>query len=76
VVSSNVCAIPEICGGGGIFCDPDDAQGVADALARLLNDADAWASFSRRAGENAARFSWATCTPPLASVFEELAGHG
>jgi glycosyltransferase involved in cell wall biosynthesis len=75
VVSSNVCAIPEICGAGGIFCDPDDIAGIAAALKRLIEDEGEWRRLSGLARENAERFVWSRCSRPLVDLFAELAGN-
>ncbi len=68
VVSSTAGAIPEICGAGGIYRDPDDVEGVAAALRTLIADDAAWAQCSAAARENAARFSWAECSRPLVEL--------
>lgn len=73
VVSSTVCAIPEICGAGGLFRDPDDVAGVAAALRTLLADDAEWLRLSDAARANAARFSWAECSRPLVEWVEEMA---
>ena len=73
VVSSTVCAIPEICGAGGRFCAPDDVAGVAAALRILLEDDVEWVRLSAAARTNAARFSWAECSRPLVDLVAELA---
>ena len=74
VVSSTVCAIPEICGAGGLFRDPDDVAGTAAALRTLLEDDAGWKRFSAAARTNAARFSWNECSRPLIGLVAELAG--
>ena len=88
VVCSNVCAVPEVCGEGGLFCDPDDIDGIADALQTLLrvsNDwkkdgveaqppSRDWKNFSELARENADRFQWSECSRPLVDVFKDLRG--
>ena len=71
VVSSTVCAIPEICGAGGLFRDPDDVAGVAAALRTLLADEPEWRRLSAAALANAARFSWTECSRPLVDLVEE-----
>ena len=74
VVSSAVCAIPEICGAGGLFFDPDDVAGVAAALRTLLEDEAEWRRLSAAARANAARFSWDECSRPLVELVGEWAG--
>ena len=74
VVCSNVCAVPEICGEGGLCCDPDDVHAVSAALRRLLTDAGEWSRLSALARTNADRFRWPECSRPLAGAFRRLAG--
>lgn len=74
VVSSAVCAIPEICGEGGWFRDPDDVRGIAEALRALIEDDAEWGRLSALARANAARFSWGECSRPLVDLFAELDG--
>jgi glycosyltransferase involved in cell wall biosynthesis len=58
VVGSNASSIPEVVGNAGVLRPPDDAEGMAAALARLATNADFRAELSRRALAQAARFSW------------------
>jgi len=71
VVGSTAGAMPEIGGEGGLYCSPDDIEGLAAALERLLTDADEWRRLSERARANAARFTWAACSRPLVDLFAE-----
>lgn len=72
VISSTVCAIPEICGAGGRYCDPDDVPAVAAALGQLLQDDTEWQQLSAAARTNAARFVWAQCSQPLINVIADV----
>ena len=74
VVSSAVCAIPEICGEGGVFLYPDDSDGIAAALQTLIEDESEWRRLSGLARKNAERFVWSRCSRPLVDLFAELAG--
>jgi len=65
VVSSDCCAIPEVCGGGGVYPPPGDADAVAAALVSLLTDERAWSGRSEAARANAGRFRWDECSRPL-----------
>jgi alpha-1,3-rhamnosyl/mannosyltransferase len=38
VVAANVTALPEVVGDAGLLVDPDDVEGWADAMIRLLED--------------------------------------
>lgn len=72
VVTSTVCAMPEIGGEGGLFCDPDDIAGIAEALKILVEDDTEWRRRSRLARENAERFAWSRCSRPLVDLFMEM----
>ncbi len=73
VVSADCCAIPEICGTGGIFVDPDDAASAASAIGGLLNSEQEWRACSQRARDNSARFRWSEVTLPMRDYFQKLA---
>lgn len=60
VIASNCTSIPEVVGDGGICVNPDDLDGAAKAMTRLLADSAAWKAFSERARLQANRFSWQT----------------
>jgi glycosyltransferase involved in cell wall biosynthesis len=72
VVSSNCCAIPEVCGAGGLFPDPGDIDATVDALLLLLSDDDRWHELSIAAIANAERFRWEQCTRPLMKMFDVI----
>ena len=72
VVSSNVCAVPEVCGDGGLFLDPDDIEGIAAALERLLTDDVEWRRLSVQASRNAGKYTWERCSAPLVDLFAGL----
>ena len=68
VVSSAVCAVPEICGEGGLYFLPDAVDGVAGGLALLLEDEHEWQRMSQAARLNADRFVWKKCSLPLVEL--------
>ena len=72
VISSNCCAIPEVCGDGGVYPDPGDFKTVADQLARLLTDDNAWTQLSEAAIQNADKYRWDFCSQPLMRMFESF----
>ena len=74
VVTSTVCAMPEIGGEGGLYRDPDDIPAIAEALTKLLTDADEWQRRSQLARANAARYQWQTCSQPLVDLIAEMTG--
>ena len=58
VITSNVSSLPEVVGDAALLIDPLDATSIADAMARVLTDADLRADLVRRGRERAKAFSW------------------
>ena len=59
IVSSTSSSLPEVLGDDALLVDPDDVEGLGDALARVLDDADLAADLRQRGLIRAARYSWA-----------------
>jgi glycosyltransferase involved in cell wall biosynthesis/2-polyprenyl-3-methyl-5-hydroxy-6-metoxy-1,4-benzoquinol methylase len=74
VVSTPVGGIPEVVrdGENGLLVPPGDPRGLADALARLLDDADLVASMSRTAAEFVAKRDFRDCVAPLVERFSKI----
>jgi glycosyltransferase involved in cell wall biosynthesis len=70
VVSTNCCAIPEVCGAGGLYPEAGDAETTAQMLRDLLTDRESWRGLSEKARSNAARFRWDDCSRPLLQIFD------
>lgn len=58
VVTSNVSSLPEVVGDAALLVDPMDADGIADAIARILGDAGLRAELVRRGHQRVQAFSW------------------
>jgi len=58
VVGSNAAAIPEIAGNAALLFDPDDADGMADAVRRLRTDPQFREEIAAKGRARAAEFSW------------------
>lgn len=71
VVTSNCCAVPEICGEGGVYVHPDDTRSLAEELIRVLTDEVVHAEYSERSLENVKRFNWVQCSSPLVKLLDE-----
>jgi glycosyltransferase involved in cell wall biosynthesis len=72
VVASNSSAIPEIGGEGGLYAAPQDVDGAAEALFKLLTDNQYWCSISQKAIENSKKYQWDTCSKPMLKMFNIL----
>ena len=69
VISTDCCAIAEICSGAGLFGPVNDPQWTADALQVALGDNPKWQAWSDQARANASRLTWENC----AQAFKEIA---
>ena len=67
-VGSNATSIPEVVGDAGLLCDPRDADALADALVRVLEEPGLAEELRRRGLERAAAFTW----DRTAEAFERL----
>jgi glycosyltransferase involved in cell wall biosynthesis len=73
VVSSSSSSLPEVVGEAGLLIDPHDAEGLADALERLLLDEQLHAEYRRRGLDQAATFTWQAAAQALLGVYQGLA---
>jgi glycosyltransferase involved in cell wall biosynthesis len=74
LVASNLSAIPEVVGSGGLLLDPKDEGAWADAILRILRDPDVRRDLSRRGVERARDFSAARSAKQVLRVYEEVSG--
>ena len=58
VVTSCVSSLPELVGDAGLTVDPNSVDGIADALARLVNSASLRDEYRERGIARASHFSW------------------
>jgi len=68
VISTDCCAIAEICSGAGDFGPVGDAEWTAAALHKALIDDDQWGQWSAAARARAATLTWDQCAKPLLSI--------
>ena len=67
-VGSNATSIPEVVGDAGLLCDPRNAEALAAALVRVLEEPGLADELRRRGLERAAAFTW----DRTAEAFERL----
>ena len=58
VVASNRGALPEVIGDAGPLVDPDDIEGLADALGRMVDNSTFAAASIAKGLQRARRFTW------------------
>jgi glycosyltransferase involved in cell wall biosynthesis len=74
VVASNRGSLPEIVGEGGLLLEPDDVEGLAEAMKRLLNDDTLWGDLRQKGLAHAASFSWEKTAQETLAVYREVKG--
>lgn len=70
IVSTNRCAIAEVCEGAGQFGPVGDVQWTADALHRAMTDQSQWDQWSATAVQRASQLTWNTCAQPFRHIPE------
>lgn len=74
IITTRCSAMPEVAGEAGNYCQPDDPQGMRDAMCRLIEDHSHW-QVCREAGlQQAALFSWERCAKITAHAYRQVLG--
>jgi glycosyltransferase involved in cell wall biosynthesis len=76
VVASSASSLPEVVGDAALLVDPDDVEGWAAALGRLLYDEELGEEMQRRGLARAARFSWQRVARETLQVYEQVGRGG
>lgn len=71
VVGSNTASLPEVVGDAGVLLPPLEAEGMAGALIQLATDEGFRLEMSRRALDQAARFSWGRTARATLEIYHE-----
>ncbi len=69
VLASDICALPEVVGDGGMLLDPDDPAAWAAAMDRLLSDRAHLADLRLRSKQRGAEFEWKHAAEQLAITY-------
>jgi glycosyltransferase involved in cell wall biosynthesis len=75
VVAASAGSLPEIYGDAARYCDPHDAESIADALAEVASDEHLRAELGERGRRRAAEFSWARTAEQTLAVYREALLH-
>lgn len=70
IVASNVSCIPEVLGGAGVLVDPMDADQMAAAIARVIEDPDLRKDLIERGLKRSQDFSWERGAEATLSLIE------
>jgi len=75
VITATTSACPEVAGDAGILVDPDDVEGLADAIWRVSTDDTLAEDLRQRGLRRAAAFSWSASARTLLAELEAAARH-
>jgi glycosyltransferase involved in cell wall biosynthesis len=76
VACSDTSSMPEVVGDAAVTFDPQDEDAMAEALRRIVRDADLRAELQVRGLRRAAQFSWKRAARETIALYEELIGSG
>lgn len=72
VIASDSSSIPEVARGAAILVDPDDVEGLRDAMRRVADDEALREELTRRGAEVVSGFSWDETARATVAAYEEL----
>jgi len=72
VVTSNTSSLVEVGGDAALLVEPADVDAIADAIRRILTDADLRQALVARGLEQARRFTWEKAALQLKGVYERI----
>lgn len=72
LVAGNATSLPEVVGDAGLLVDPDDVDGFAVALRRMLTEPDTVGELIRRGKERVGLFTLSRMGKEMEAVFERL----
>ena len=74
VVTSNVSSLPEVVGDAALLIDPMDAGAIAEAMGRVLGDAQLRADLVARGHARVRTFSWDRSVARIREIYDEVSG--
>jgi glycosyltransferase involved in cell wall biosynthesis len=73
IITSNVNGLEEIAGGAALLVDPQDTQGIAEAIQCVVADGEVRQSLSARGLARSHAFDWDNCAAKTLAILEEAA---
>lgn len=74
VIVANTSSLPEVVGEAGLTVDPLDAEGLAVAIRRVLDDETLWQEMRERGWQRAKGFSWTKTARETVQVYRRAMG--
>jgi glycosyltransferase involved in cell wall biosynthesis len=72
IVTSNINGLKEIAGDAALLIDPGDAESIADAISRILDDPQLQDVLSRKGLQRSALFTWDSCAKNTLGLLERV----
>lgn len=72
VITSNVSSMPEVAGDAALLVDPNDVQGLADAMNKILVNGSMRNIMISKGYERVRKFSWKRCAEETLGIFEKV----
>jgi glycosyltransferase involved in cell wall biosynthesis len=73
IITSNVNGLKEIAGDAALLVDPNDTNTIAEAVYRVLEDADLRATLSAKGLARSKEFTWEKCAKKTLAALENVA---
>lgn len=73
IVTSNANGLKEIAGEAAVFVDPQDPQEIANAIQRVLSDAELRRSLRVKGLTRSTRYSWERCAQETLALLQNVA---
>jgi glycosyltransferase involved in cell wall biosynthesis len=74
VVAADCGPLPEVLGDAALLPDPLDDDSIAEALRRIVDDAELRATLVERGTERVRRYTWERAGPQIAELYRRVAG--
>jgi glycosyltransferase involved in cell wall biosynthesis len=72
VITSNVSSLPEVVGDAAMLIDPYEPNSIAEAMQRVLSDADLRRELTERGFARARHFSWERSVRRVREIYDEV----
>ncbi|MGH7255735.1 MAG: glycosyltransferase family 4 protein, partial [Nitrospirales bacterium] len=76
VITSNTTALPEVAGDAALLVNPEDANAMADAILRVVEDEAFRESLRAKGLERAKQFTWERTARETLALYREVCGEG
>lgn len=76
VIVSNRSSLPEVAGNAGVLVDPENIDGISEAMEKIITDDNFYGVLKNRCSIQANKFSWEKAAKETLAKYEEALMHG